>query len=236
MATKVLELHRLVVTYGAIQAVKGIDLFISQGELVSLIGSNGAGKSTTLNAIGGILGVQSGDILIHQQRSSGKSDELVQLGVALVPEGRGIFTRMTVLENLLMGAYTRTDEQIEDDIEKMFSYFPRLKERSAQLGGTLSGGEQQMLAISRALMSRPSLLLLDEPTMGLSPLMVQTIFEVIRRVSKEGMTILLVEQNANIALKMSDRAYVMESGEITMTGRGEDLARDPRISAAYLGA
>jgi branched-chain amino acid transport system ATP-binding protein len=236
MATKVLELHRLVVTYGAIQAVKGIDLFISQGELVSLIGSNGAGKSTTLNAIGGILGVQSGDILIHQQRSSGKSDELVQLGVALVPEGRGIFTRMTVLENLLMGAYTRTDEQIEEDIEKMFSYFPRLKERSAQLGGTLSGGEQQMLAISRALMSRPSLLLLDEPTMGLSPLMVQTIFEVIRRVSKEGMTILLVEQNANIALKMSDRAYVMESGEITMTGRGEDLARDPRISAAYLGA
>ena len=236
MATKVLELHRLVVTYGAIQAVKGIDLFISQGELVSLIGSNGAGKSTTLNAIGGILGVQSGDILIHQQRSSGKSDELVQLGVALVPEGRGIFTRMTVLENLLMGAYTRTDEKIEEDIEKMFSYFPRLKERSAQLGGTLSGGEQQMLAISRALMSRPSLLLLDEPTMGLSPLMVQTIFEVIRRVSKEGMTILLVEQNANIALKMSDRAYVMESGEITMTGRGEDLARDPRISAAYLGA
>ncbi len=236
MATKVLELHRLVVTYGAIQAVKGIDLFISQGELVSLIGSNGAGKSTTLNAIGGILGVQSGDILIHQQRSSGKSDELVQLGVALVPEGRGIFTRMTVLENLLMGAYTRTDEKIEEDIEKMFSYFPRLKERSAQLGGTLSGGEQQMLAISRALMSRPSLLLLDEPTMGLSPLMVQTIFEVIGRVSKEGMTILLVEQNANIALKMSDRAYVMESGEITMTGRGEDLARDPRISAAYLGA
>jgi len=236
MATKVLELHRLVVTYGAIQAVKGIDLFISQGELVSLIGSNGAGKSTTLNAIGGVLGVQSGDILIHQQRSSGKSDELVQLGVALVPEGRGIFTRMTVLENLLMGAYTRTDEKIEEDIEKMFSYFPRLKERSAQLGGTLSGGEQQMLAISRALMSRPSLLLLDEPTMGLSPLMVQTIFEVIGRVSKEGMTILLVEQNANIALKMSDRAYVMESGEITMTGRGEDLARDQRISAAYLGA
>ena len=164
------------------------------------------------------------------------SHELLRNGLALVPEGRGIFTRMTVLENLMMGAYSRNDDLIEENMQQMFDYFPRVKERSHQLAGTLSGGEQQMLAIARALMSRPKLLLLDEPTMGLSPLMVENIFEVIRRVSQQGTTILLVEQNAKIALSMSSRAYVMESGEIAITGSGEDLGQDPRILEAYLGA
>jgi branched-chain amino acid transport system ATP-binding protein len=236
MVHKVLELDRLVVTYGAISAVKGIDFYIEKGELVSLIGSNGAGKTTTLKAIAGILQPHSGKILIHGKASSGKSHELVAQGLALVPEGRGIFTRMTVIENLQMGAYLRSDLNVDQDISKMFEYFPRLKERTSQLAGTLSGGEQQMLAIARALMSKPSLLLLDEPTMGLSPLMVETIFTVIRKISQEGMTILLVEQNANIALSISNRAYVMESGEITLQGSGESLLQDPRIHEAYLGA
>ena len=233
---KILELDNLQIAYGGILAVKGISLTVYEGELVSLIGSNGAGKTTTLKAIAGLLEPKSGKILFNGQLSNYVSHELLRNGLALVPEGRGIFTRMTVLENLMMGAYSRNDDLIEENMQQMFDYFPRVKERSHQLAGTLSGGEQQMLAIARALMSRPKLLLLDEPTMGLSPLMVENIFEVIRRVSQQGTTILLVEQNAKIALSMSSRAYVMESGEIAITGSGEDLGQDPRILEAYLGA
>ena len=235
-SSKILELSQLVVAYGGIEAVKKIDLYVEQGELVSLIGSNGAGKTSTLKAIAGLLTPRSGQVVFEGLQSSGNPHELVEKGLALVPEGRGIFTRMTVAENLLMGAYLRHDAQIEEDVERMFTYFPRIKERANQLAGTMSGGEQQMLAIARALMSKPKLLLLDEPTMGLSPLMVENIFAVIQTISKQGMTILLVEQNAKIALSMSNRAYVMESGEITMTGSGEDLSKDPRIHEAYLGA
>lgn len=236
MVQTVLALENLVISYGGIEAVKGISLSVKKGELISLIGSNGAGKTTTLKAIAGLLSPKSGKIIFQESTSSGHSHELVQQGMALVPEGRGVFSRMTVIENLQMGAYLRKDEQISEDIENMFQYFPRLKERTSQLAGTLSGGEQQMLAIARALMSKPTLLLLDEPTMGLSPIMVETIFDVIRQIAKQGMTMLLVEQNAKVALSISDRAYVMESGEMTMEGTGEDLGKDPRIQEAYLGA
>ena len=232
----ILEIAHLEISYGGIRAVKGIHLYIQEGELVSLIGSNGAGKTSTLKAIAGLLKPSVGSIHFRGKLSNYQSHHLVQEGLALVPEGRGIFTRMSVMENLMMGAYLRDDEQIEHDLQQMFEYFPRILERAHQLAGTLSGGEQQMLAIARALMSRPKLLLLDEPTMGLSPMMVDNIFDVIRNISQQGMTIFLVEQNANIALAMSDRAYVMESGEITMTGTGEDLIQDPRIYSAYLGA
>jgi branched-chain amino acid transport system ATP-binding protein len=232
----ILEISNLEISYGGIRAIKNIHLYIQEGELVSLIGSNGAGKTSTLKAIAGLLKPSMGSIQFRGKPSTYQSHQLVQEGLALVPEGRGIFTRMTVIENLMMGAYLRNDEQIEQDLQQMFAYFPRILERAYQLAGTLSGGEQQMLAIARALMSRPKLLLLDEPTMGLSPIMVENIFEVIRKISEQGMTIFLVEQNANIALSMSDRAYVMESGEITMTGTGEDLSQDPRIHSAYLGA
>jgi branched-chain amino acid transport system ATP-binding protein len=232
----ILDISNLEISYGGIRAVKGIHLYIQEGELVSLIGSNGAGKTSTLKAIAGLLKPSMGSIQFQGNLSTYQSHQLVQEGLALVPEGRGIFTRMSVMENLMMGAYLRDDEQIEQDLQQMFEYFPRILERAQQLAGTLSGGEQQMLAIARALMSRPKLLLLDEPTMGLSPMMVDNIFDVIRKISQQGMTIFLVEQNANIALAMSDRAYVMESGEITMTGTGEDLIQDPRIHAAYLGA
>jgi len=232
----ILEISNLEISYGGIRAVKGIHLYIQKGELVSLIGSNGAGKTSTLKVIAGLLKPSMGSIFFQGKLSNYQSHHLVQKGLALVPEGRGIFTRMTVMENLMMGAYLRDDEQIEQDLQQMFEYFPRILERAHQLAGTLSGGEQQMLAIARALMSKPKLLLLDEPTMGLSPMMVDNIFEVIRKISQQGMTIFLVEQNANIALAMSDRAYVMESGEITMTGKGEDLSQDPRIHSAYLGA
>jgi branched-chain amino acid transport system ATP-binding protein len=233
---KILELLGIAVAYGGIEAVKGIDLTVHQGELVSLIGSNGAGKTSTLKVIAGLLDPSRGSIVFQGKPSTFKSHQLVQDGLALVPEGRGIFTRMTVIENLLMGAYLRDDEMIEQDITQMYQYFPRLKERAKQLAGTLSGGEQQMLAIARALMSQPKLLLLDEPTMGLSPIMVENIFAVIRQISNQGMTILLVEQNAKIALTISDRAYVMESGQITISGTGEELGQDPRIHEAYLGA
>ena len=226
----ILDISNLEISYGGIRAVKGIHLYIQEGELVSLIGSNGAGKTSTLKAISGLLKPSMGSILFQGKISAYQSHQLVQEGLALVPEGRGIFTRMTVMENLMMGSYLRDDDQIEQDLQQMFEYFPRILERAHQLAGTLSGGEQQMLAIARALMSKPKLLLLDEPTM------VDNIFEVIRKISQQGMTIFLVEQNANIALAMSDRAYVMESGEITMTGTGEDLSQDPRIHAAYLGA
>ncbi len=231
-----LKVKQLKISYGGILAVNGIDLEVQTGELVSLIGSNGAGKTSTLKAIAGMISWQSGEILFNEVPSSGKSYELLARGMALVPEGRGIFTRMTVLENLQMGAYSRKDGEIEVDLEKMYSFFPRIKERSKQLAGTLSGGEQQMVAMARALMSRPKLLLLDEPSMGLSPILVDTIFEVIERIAKAGMTILLVEQNAQRALEISDRAYVLESGQISIEGKAEDLIKDPRVSAAYLGA
>jgi branched-chain amino acid transport system ATP-binding protein len=225
------------VSYGGIQAVKGVSFEVFAGELVSLIGSNGAGKTTTMKAITGLLSASAGyielnDKPIHQC----KPWDLVKQGLAMVPEGRGVFTRMTIIENLQMGAYSRNDgADIDKDIERIFTTFPRLKERSHQLAGTLSGGEQQMLAMGRALMSRPSLLLLDEPSMGLSPLMVDKIFEVIQAVSAQGVTIVLVEQNASRALQIAQRAYVMESGVITLSGKAGDLLHDPKVRAAYLG-
>jgi branched-chain amino acid transport system ATP-binding protein len=231
-----LKVKQLKISYGGILAVKGIDLEVQSGELVSLIGSNGAGKTSTLKAIAGMIAHQSGEVVFDEVLSSGKSYELLARGMALVPEGRGIFTRMTVLENLQMGAYLRKDSMIQSDLEKMYVFFPRIKERLNQLAGTLSGGEQQMVAMARALMARPKLLLLDEPSMGLSPILVDTIFEVIEKIAQDGMTILLVEQNAQRALEISDRAYVLASGQISMTGRAEDLMKDPRVSAAYLGA
>jgi branched-chain amino acid transport system ATP-binding protein len=232
-----LEVQDLRVAYGGIQAVKGVSFEVHEGELVSLIGSNGAGKTTTMKAITGSLQAASGRIsyLGRDVRSQGPWD-LVQQGLVMVPEGRGVFTRMSILENLQMGAYLRTDKAgISADIERVFGLFPRLQERSAQLAGTLSGGEQQMLAMGRALLSRPKVLLLDEPSMGLSPIMVDKIFEVIAQVAAMGVTVLLVEQNASRALKMAQRAYVMESGEISMQGDAKTLLHDPKVRAAYLG-
>jgi branched-chain amino acid transport system ATP-binding protein len=235
----VLKVAGLKVAYGGIKAVKGIDLEVGRGELVTLIGANGAGKTTTLKAITGTLPACRIEGSIHylgQPLDTAKSFKLVQQKLSMVPEGRGVFTRMTIHENLLMGAYTRIDAAaIEADIEKWYAVFPRLKERSNQLAGTLSGGEQQMLAMARALMCHPTLLLLDEPSMGLAPIMVEKIFEVIRDVSQQGITILLVEQNARLALQAAHRAYVMESGAITMTGNAQDMLHDPRVQAAYLG-
>jgi len=230
-----LSLQGVKVSYGGIHAVKGIDLEIHEGELVTLIGANGSGKTTTMKAIAGLLQPIEGEITFQGEPSPAQAHLLLSKGLALVPEGRGVFARMTVLENLQMGAYLRADPQIESDLAQMFVYFPRLKERIDQLAGTLSGGEQQMVAIARALMSKPKLLLLDEPSMGLSPIMVQTIFSVIRDVAKQGMTILLVEQNARLALSVANRAYVMDSGLITLEGQASELANDPRIGAAYLG-
>jgi branched-chain amino acid transport system ATP-binding protein len=235
----ILKVAGLKVAYGGIKAVKGIDLVVARGELVTLIGANGAGKTTTLKAITGTLPACRIEGTIHylgQPLDTAKSFKLVQQKLSMVPEGRGVFTRMTIHENLLMGAYTRIDAAaIEADIEKWYAVFPRLKERSNQLAGTLSGGEQQMLAMARALMCHPTLLLLDEPSMGLAPIMVEKIFEVIRDVSQQGITILLVEQNARLALQAAHRAYVMESGAITMTGNAQDMLHDPRVQAAYLG-
>ena len=235
--TVLLKVNKLHVAYGGIQAVKGISLEVREGELVSLIGSNGAGKTTTMKAITGTLAASSGhiDYLGKDIQGQGAWD-LVKQGLVMVPEGRGVFTRMSILENLQMGAYLRDDKEgIATDIERVFALFPRLKERSAQLAGTLSGGEQQMLAMGRALLSRPKLLLLDEPSMGLSPLMVDKIFEVIQEVAAMGVTVLLVEQNASRALKIAQRAYVMESGEISMQGEAKTLLHDPKVRAAYLG-
>lgn len=238
MTTEILlKVSGLQVAYGGIQAVKGIDFDVGAGELVSLIGSNGAGKTTTMKAITGTLPINGGDIeyLGHSIKGKGAWD-MVREGLAMVPEGRGVFTRMSIAENLQMGAYIRNDKpEIAADIDKMFTIFPRLKERKDQLAGTLSGGEQQMLAMGRALMSRPRLLLLDEPSMGLSPLMVDKIFEVIRDVAAQGVTILLVEQNASRALSIADRGYVMESGLITLSGDATDLLNDPAVRTAYLG-
>ncbi|MCB8747559.1 ABC transporter ATP-binding protein [Rhodoferax sp. U2-2l] len=237
MTKTLLKVKSLKVAYGGIQAVKGVDFEVREGELVSLIGSNGAGKTTTMKAITGSLPINDGDIeyLGKSIRGQGPWD-LVKQGLAMVPEGRGIFTRMTILENLQMGAYIRNDKaDILKDIDKVFGIFPRLQERKDQLAGTLSGGEQQMLAMGRALISRPKVLLLDEPSMGLSPIMVDKIFEVVRDVYAQGVTVLLVEQNASRALAIADRGYVMDSGLITMTGEGKTMLKDPKVRAAYLG-
>jgi len=237
MANTLLKVSDLRVSYGGIKAVKGVSLEVHEGELISLIGSNGAGKTTTMKAITGSLAIEAGNIEYMGKSIRGQGAwDLVKQGLAMVPEGRGVFTRMSITENLQMGAYTRTDKAgIAEDIERMFNIFPRLRERKDQLAGTMSGGEQQMLAMGRALMSRPKVLLLDEPSMGLSPIMVDKIFEVVRDVSAQGMTILLVEQNAQRALQIANRGYVMDSGEITMTGPGKELLVDPRVREAYLG-
>lgn len=232
-----LKVSGLKVSYGGIQAVKGADFEVREGELVTLIGSNGAGKTTTMKAITGSLAAAAGTIEYLGQNIAGKGAwDLVKQGLAMVPEGRGVFARMTITENLLMGAYIRTDKaEIANDIDKVFGIFPRLKERKDQLAGTMSGGEQQMLAMGRALMSRPKVLLLDEPSMGLSPIMVDKIFEVVRDVYAQGVTVLLVEQNASRALGIANRGYVMESGLITMSGEAKQLLNDPKVRAAYLG-
>jgi branched-chain amino acid transport system ATP-binding protein len=237
MAQTLLKVSGLKVSYGGIKAVKGVDLEVREGELVTLIGSNGAGKTTTMKAITGTLGYEAGTIEYLGKSIKGKGSwDLVKEGLAMVPEGRGVFTRMSITENLLMGAYIRSDKPaIEADIERMFTIFPRLRERKDQLAGTMSGGEQQMLAMARALMSRPKVLLLDEPSMGLSPIMVDKIFEVVKDVYSQGVTVVLVEQNARRALQIADRGYVMDSGEITMTGNGKDMLDDPKVRAAYLG-
>ena len=237
MANTLLKVSGLKVSYGGIKAVKGIDMEVREGELITLIGSNGAGKTTTMKAITGTQPINAGDIeyLGKSIRGQGPWD-LVKQGLAMVPEGRGVFARMTITENLQMGAYIRKDKpEIAADIDKVFGIFPRLKERRDQLAGTMSGGEQQMLAMGRALMSRPKVLLLDEPSMGLSPIMVDKIFEVVRDVYAQGVTVLLVEQNASRALGIANRGYVMESGLVTMSGDAKEMLKDPKVRAAYLG-
>ncbi len=237
-----LDVRQLSVSYGGIKAVKNLSLTLHEGELVSLIGANGAGKTTTLKAICGLLKPQAGEVVYQGQmlHRAGKAQSpwtLVSQGLVMVPEGRGIFARMSIDENLRMGAYLRNDKAgIEADIEAVYQRFPRLKERMKQLAGTLSGGEQQMLAMGRALLARPKLLLLDEPSMGLSPIMVDKIFEVVQDVSKQGVTVLLVEQNAHRALEMADRGYVLDSGEVVLEGAARDLLGNPQVQAAYLGA
>ena len=237
-AAPLLVLDKLAVAYGEIRAVKGIDMVVGKGELVCLIGGNGAGKTTTLKGICGLQPVRSGTIRYDGEEVTGmRSFKLVRRGLAMVPEGRGVFGGLTIEENLAMGAYIRSDRAgIAADLAHVYSLFPRLQERRRQTAGTLSGGEQQMLAIGRALMSRPKLLLLDEPSMGLAPLMVQKVFETVLAVARSGVTILLVEQNAKLALEVASRGYVMESGEITLAGDAGDLLRDPKVRAAYLGA
>ncbi len=231
-----LEVHRLEVRYGGIRAVKGIDLAVEEGELVCLIGANGAGKSSTLRAIAGLLPAGAGAVRYAGRDLAGtRAFERARAGLVLVPEGRGVFPQLTVDENLDMGAYARADREVEADRERVFGLFPRLRERRGQTGGTLSGGEQQMLAIGRALMSRPKLLLLDEPSMGLAPIVVQLIFEVIQEINALGVTCLLVEQNARAALALAGRGYVMESGAITLSGVAAELADDPKVVEAYLG-
>lgn len=236
MTTTFLKVSGLKVAYGGIQAVKGVSFEVNEGELVSLIGANGAGKTTTLKAITGLQPVAAGEIEYLGQSIKGQGAwDLVKQGLVMVPEGRGTFTRMSITENLLMGAFVRKDSEIQADIDKVFTIFPRLKERRNQLAGTMSGGEQQMLAMGRALMARPKVLLMDEPSMGLSPIMVDKIFEVVADIAKQGVTILLVEQNASRALQLANRGYVMESGEVTMSGEAQALLNDPKVRAAYLG-
>ena len=236
MANTVLKVTGLKVAYGGIQAVKGVSFEVHEGELVSLIGANGAGKTTTLKAVTGTQPAAAGEIEFMGKSIRGQGSwDLVKQGLVMVPEGRGTFTRMTITENLQMGAFVRDDNEVEADIEKVFAIFPRLKERRNQLAGTMSGGEQQMLAMGRALMAKPKMLLMDEPSMGLSPIMVDKIFEVVRDVYAQGVTILLVEQNASRALGVANRAYVMESGLITMNGDAKEMLKDPKVRAAYLG-
>jgi branched-chain amino acid transport system ATP-binding protein len=237
VTTPLLELKDLQVAYGGIQAVKGIELHVAEAELVCLIGANGAGKTTTLKGITGLQPIKSGTIHYAGEDITGKpAFQLVRKGLSMVPEGRGVFGALTIEENLAMGAYARDDRAaIKNDVERVFGLFPRLKERRKQTAGTLSGGEQQMLAMGRAMMSRPRLLLLDEPSMGLAPLMVQKVFETVLAISKEGVTILLIEQNAKLALEVSSRGYVMESGEITLQGDAKRLLSDPKVREAYLG-
>jgi len=231
-----LKVSGLKVAYGGIQAVKGVNFEVREGELVSLIGANGAGKTTTMKAITGLQPIAAGDVNYLGESIKGKGAwDLAKKGLVMVPEGRGTFTRMTIIENLQMGAYNRNDGEIQADMDKVFGLFPRLKERAKQLAGTMSGGEQQMLAMGRALMARPKVLLLDEPSMGLSPIMVDKIFEVVNDIHQQGVTILLVEQNASRALQLANRGYVMESGEVTMDGEGQALLNDPKVRAAYLG-
>ncbi|MBF6616037.1 ABC transporter ATP-binding protein [Pollutimonas thiosulfatoxidans] len=236
-ADHLLEIRQLEVAYGGIRAVRGIDLHVGRGELVSLIGANGAGKSTTLRAVCGLVPLSGGDILYDGKSIAGApSYMLVRQGLVMVPEGRGIFGQLTIEENLAMGGYSRNDaEGVRKDTEHVFELFPRLAERRRQSAGTLSGGEQQMLAMGRAMISRPRLLLLDEPSMGLAPLMVEKIFEMVRTIAAEGVTILLIEQNAKLALETSRRGYVMESGQIILEGLSGQLLDDPKVRAAYLG-
>jgi len=232
-----LKINDLNVNYGGIKALRNISLEVPDGKIVTLIGANGAGKSTTLRTISGLVKAASGSILWNGEDITGKSiDAIVNSGIAMAPEGRRVFADLTTVENLRIGAYLRKDkEQIEKDIEWVYSLFPRLKERSWQYAGTLSGGEQQMLAVGRALMSRPKLLMMDEPSLGLAQLVVQDIFKIIRKVNEEGVTVLLVEQNANMALKVADIAYVLETGEITLSGTGAELLANPKVKEAYLG-
>jgi len=236
-ADTILQVTDLDVHYGGIHALKGVSMSIERGKICALIGANGAGKTTTMKAITGLKPYSAGDIEYQGQSIKGTpAHELLKRGLAMVPEGRGIFARMSIIENMQMGAYLRTDKDgVNSDVERMFGYFPRLKERAKQLAGTLSGGEQQMLAMARSLISRPKLLLLDEPSMGLSPIMVEKIFEVVRDISKEGLTVLLVEQNARLALQAANRGYVMDSGTITMSGDAKHMLDDPKVRAAYLG-
>lgn len=235
MSDVILSIKDLKVSYGGIEAVKGISFDVRQGEIVTLIGANGAGKSSTLRAISGLVKPSGGSISFEGQNITGKNPtDIVKQGVTLVPEGRRIFADLTVLENLRIGAYLRHDD-LKDDIEWVYSLFPRLKERSWQAGGTLSGGEQQMLAVGRALMSRPKLIMMDEPSLGLAPIVVRGIFDIIREINKRGTTILLIEQNANMALQTADTGYVMETGRITLTGTGEELLKNEAVQAAYLG-
>jgi branched-chain amino acid transport system ATP-binding protein len=232
-----LEITDISLAYGKIEALHDMSIQVDEGEVVSLIGANGAGKTSTMRAVSGLRGVSKGSIVFDGKDVTGlRADERVRLGMCLAPEGRGIFPGMTVLENLNMGAYTRRDKAaIAEDHERVFGLFPRLAERRKQVSGTMSGGEQQMLAIGRALMARPKLLMLDEPSMGLAPMLIQQIFSIISEISKQGTTILLVEQNAQQALSHSDRAYVLETGRIVKTGAGKDLLTDPSIREAYLG-
>ena len=233
---QILKVDNINVYYGAIHAIKGISFQVNQGEVVTLIGANGAGKSTTLQTISGLLRSRTGSIeFCGENISNTPSHKIVEKGLAQVPEGRRIFLQMSVQENLEMGAYTQSSSGIDADLEKVFQQFPRLKERRRQIAGTLSGGEQQMLAIGRALMSHPKLLMLDEPSMGLAPILVEQIFDIIKQLHKDGTTILLVEQNAQMALSVADRAYVMETGKITLSGTGAELAASDQVKKAYLG-
>ena len=233
-----LDIKNLSVSYGAIDAVKDISLHVDDGEIVSLIGANGAGKTTTLHTITGLVPAKSGSIMFNgQDLLKTKANRIVTLGMAHVPEGRHVFTRMSVQENLEMGAYSLKDtSHVAEDLDKVYTYFPRLKERRRQLAGTLSGGEQQMVAMGRAIMSRPNTILMDEPSMGLSPKLVKEIFRIIEKLHEEGITVLLVEQNAKMALSIADRAYVLETGRITMEGKASDLLHDEKVRKAYLGA